>query len=90
MKIINFDIGSKVYLKDQEYIVFKQLDLKSVIAINQKTNKKETLLITHLQREPEEESKHIYYEDIPDKDWEEAKKRLKIIQPILDKEKTKE
>ncbi len=90
MKKINFDIGSKVYLQDQEYIVFKQLDLKSVIAINQKTNKKETLLITHLQSEPKEDPKHIYYEDIPDKDWEEAKKRLKIIQPILEKEKTKE
>ncbi|PLY10346.1 MAG: hypothetical protein C0626_05010 [Arcobacter sp.] len=90
MKKINLNIGSTVYFKDEEYIIFKQVDFNSIIAINNKKNKKETLEIKYLKAEAQKDVTHIYYDDIPDKDWNEAKRRLKILKPILTKEKTKE
>lgn len=90
MKKLSLDIGSTVFFKDKEYIVFKQVDFTSIIAINKETNKKETLEIKYLKADLEKDVKHIYYDDIPDKDWNEAKRRLKILEPILTKEKTKE
>ena len=90
MKKLSLDIGSTVFFKYKEYIVFKQVDFTSIIAINKETNKKETLEIKYLKADLEKDVKHIYYDDIPDKDWNEAKRRLKILEPILTKEKTKE
>ena len=45
MQKINLNVGSKVFIKDQEYEIKKQIDLKTVLALNLSTNKLENVSI---------------------------------------------
>lgn len=91
MRKLSLNIGATVYYQNKEYLIYKQIDLKTILAINKETNNKETIEIKYLQSEPTELPKeHKYYEDIPEKDWEVAKKRLRTLQQIQNKEKSKQ
>ena len=52
------------------------------------TNKLENISINHIKNE-KESSNLIINEDIPEEHWIEAKNRLEIITPLLEKQTTK-
>lgn len=89
MQKINLNVGSKVFIKDQEYEIKKQIDLKTVLALNLSTNKLENISINHIKNE-KESSELIINENIPEEHWSEAKNRLEIITPLLNKQTTKD
>lgn len=89
MQKINLNVGSKVFIKDQEYEIKKQIDLKTVLALNLSTNKLENIFINHIKNE-KEPSELIINENIPEEHWTEAKNRLEIITPLLNKQTTKD
>lgn len=89
MQKINLNVGSKVFIKDQEYEIKKQIDLKTVLALNLSTNKLENISINHIKNE-KESSELIINENIPEEHWIEAKNRLEIITPLLHKQTTKD
>lgn len=89
MQKINLNVGSKVFIKDQEYEIKKQIDLKTVLALNLSTNKLENISINHIKNE-KESSELIINENIPEEHWTEAKNRLEIITPLLNKQTTKD
>ena len=89
MQKINLNIGSKVFIKDQEYEIKKQIDLKTVLALNLSTNKLENVSINHIKNE-KKSSELIINENIPEEHWNEAKNRLEIITPLLNKQTTKD
>lgn len=89
MQKINLNVGSKVFIKDQEYEIKKQIDLKTVLALNLSTNKLENISINHIKNE-KESSELIINENIPEEYWTEAKNRLEIITPLLNKQTTKD
>jgi putative transposase len=89
MQKINLNVGSKVFIKDQEYEIKKQIDLKTVLALNLSTNKLENISINHIKNE-KESSELIINENIPEEHWIEAKNRLEIITPLLNKQTTKD
>lgn len=88
MEKINLNVGSKVFIKDQEYEIKKQIDLKTVLALNFSTNKLENISINDIQNK-KESSELIINENIPEEHWVEAKNRLEIITPLLNKQTTK-
>ncbi|MBY0541587.1 MAG: DDE-type integrase/transposase/recombinase [Campylobacterales bacterium] len=89
MQKINLNVGSKVFIKDQEYEIKKQIDLKTVLALNLSTNKLENVSINHIKNE-KESFELIINENIPEEHWNEAKNRLEIITPLLNKQTTKD
>lgn len=89
MEKINLNIGSKVFIQDQEYEIKKQIDLKTVLALNLSTNKLENVSINYIKNE-KESSRLIINENIPEEHWAEAKNRLEIIKPLLNKQTTKD
>jgi putative transposase len=88
MEKINLNIGSKIFVSNQEYEIKKQIDLKTVLALNLFTNKLENISINHIKNE-QESSNLIINENIPEEHWIEAKNRLEIITPLLEKQTTK-
>lgn len=88
MEKINLNIGSKIFVSNQKYEIRKQIDLKTVLALNLLTNKLENISINHIKNE-KESSDLIINEDIPEEHWIEAKNRLEIITPLLEKQTTK-
>lgn len=88
MEKINLNIGSRIFVLNQEYKIKKQVDLKTVLALNLSTNKLENILINHIENEQETPT-IIINENIPEIYWDEAKERLKIITPLLNKQTTK-
>lgn len=88
MEKINLNIGSKIFVNNQEYEIKKQIDLKTVLALNLLTSKLENISINHIKNE-KTSSQLIINEDIPEEHWIEAKNRLYIITPLLEKRTTK-
>lgn len=84
MEKINLNIGSKIFVNNQEYQIKKYVDLKNILALNLATNKLENIYINYIKNEQETPSL-IIHEDIPESYWEEAKKRLEIISPLVGK-----
>ena len=76
-------------LKYEPTLVEKQIDLKTVLALNLSTNKLENISINHIKNE-KESSELIINENIPEEHWSEAKNRLEIITPLLNKQTTKD
>ena len=89
MEKINLNIGSKIFVNNQEYQIKKYVDLKNILALNLATNKLENIYINYIKNEQETPSL-IIHEDIPESYWEEAKKRLEIISILLEKKTTKQ
>ena len=89
MEKINLNIGSKIFVNNQEYQIKKYIDLKNILALNLTTNKLENIYINYIKNEQETPSL-IIHEDIPESYWEEAKKRLEIISILLEKKTTKQ
>lgn len=87
MEKINLNIGSKIFVNNQEYEIKKQIDLKTVLALNLFTNKLENISINHIKNE-QELSNLIINENIPEEHWLEAKNRLEIITSLLEKQTT--
>lgn len=83
MKIIDLSVGSVVAFQNNEYEIKKQIDTGYVLAKNLKTYRDEILPVVNLMNNEAIKPKDRF-EDISEKDWEEAKKRLEIIQPIID------
>ena len=88
MEKINLNIGSKIFVNNQEYEIKKQIDLKTILGLNLLTSKLENISINHIRNE-QKSSKVIMNEDIPEEHWIEAKNRLEIITPLLEKKTTK-
>lgn len=83
MKMHNFDKGTKFTFQNIEYEISKQVDMDYIIAKNLTTYKDKLLAITDIINDmPSEKLDRI--DDIPEEDWEEAKRRLAIIKPVLE------
>ncbi len=83
MKIVDFSVGSIVLFQGIEYEIKKQLDLGHVLAKNLTTFRDEILPLANLAgNDPIKTKERI--EDISEEDWNEAKRRLAIIKPIID------
>ena len=88
MEKINLNIGSKIFFNNQEYEIKKQIDLKTILALNLLTGKLENISINDIKNK-KQSSNLIINEDIPEEHWIEAKNRLEIITPLLEKKTTK-
>ncbi|HEX5329675.1 DDE-type integrase/transposase/recombinase, partial [Sulfuricurvum sp.] len=83
MKIIDLSVGSTIFFQDMEYEIKKQIDTGHVLAKNLKTYRDEILPVVNLVNNESVKAKERI-EDISESDWEEAKRRLQIIKPIID------
>lgn len=91
MNKIQLDIGKHVFFEDEEYEITKLVDLKNIFATNIETGKSSILPIEQLHLKNNRKDSFIKnIDDISEKDWEEANKRLEIIKPLLDIYKTEE
>lgn len=79
--------GTLVTCGDKEYVIVSVSSLTQVIARNVETGGLETLAITNIQPVTAKASDNTTQErdlvDVPQERWEEAQRRLKIIQPLL-------
>lgn len=83
MKIVDFSVGNVVLFQGIEYEIKKQLDMGHVLAKNLTTFRDEILPLANLAgNDPIKTKERI--EDISEEDWNEAKRRLAIIKPIID------
>lgn len=83
MKIVDFSVGSIVLFQGIEYEIKKQLDMGHVLAKNLTTFRDEILPLANLaSNDPIKIRERL--EDISEEDWNEAKRRLAIIKPIID------
>lgn len=82
--------GELVNYNGQEYVILKAVDLTKVLAKNIASKNTEVLEIKHLspwvaKQEPQEEKPLGELSDIPEEEWQFARERLKIIEPILNR-----
>ena len=89
MEKIDFSPGTAFVLKGIDYEIKKQIDMEHVLAKNMVTYREEVLPLKSII-DGELEKSRDRLEDIRDQDWDEAKRRLEIIQPILDGDLGKE
>ena len=83
MKIVDFSVGNVILFQGQEYEIKKQLDMGHVLAKNLTTFRDEILpLVNLVSNDPIKTKERL--EDISEEDWNEAKRRLAIIKPIID------
>lgn len=83
MKIVDFSVGNVVLFQGQEYEIKKQLDMGHVLARNLSTFRDEILPLVNLANNDPIKTKERL-EDISEEDWNEAKRRLAVIKPIID------
>jgi len=85
MEMIDFSKGSIVYYQGKEFEIKKQVDMSHVLAKDLKTYKETLLPIANIVKDiPIKVEDRI--EDISETDWQEAKERLEVIKPILEKD----
>lgn len=80
--------GELVNYNGQEYVVLKIIDLTKVLAQHIANRNTEVLEIQHLTpwlvKQEEETEKHIMdLPSIPEEEWQLARERLKVIEPLL-------
>ena len=91
MDKIQLDIGKHIFFENKEYEITKLVDLKSILATNIETGKSSILPIEQLHLKNDRKNSFVKnIDDISEKDWREANKRLEIIKPLLDINKTEE
>lgn len=83
MKIVDFRVGNIVLFQGIEYEIKKQLDMGHVLARSLVTFRDEILPLANLVSDDPIKTKERI-EDISEDDWNEAKRRLAIIKPIID------
>lgn len=83
MKTLDFSPGNVVLFQGIEYEIKKQLDMGHVLAKNLSTFREEILpLVNLVSNDPVKTRERL--EDISEEAWNEAKRRLTIIKPIID------
>ncbi|KAB7890287.1 Mu transposase C-terminal domain-containing protein [Poseidonibacter ostreae] len=88
MNKINLSIGTKISYKEQNYLILNYLDFESIIVEDINTKEKKIVKIQDLENENKKD--FLYIGVITDKEWEEAKQRLKIIKPLIFIDRKKE
>lgn len=83
MEILDFSLGNIVSYQGDDYEIKKQIDMGYLLAKNLSTYKEAIIPITDLIKDVPRSNKDRL-EDIGDADWKEAKRRLSIIQPIIE------
>lgn len=83
--LLNLARGELVNYNGQEYVVLKPIDLTKVLAKNVGTKNTEVLEIRHLSPwvVRQETQRGIDLLVVSDADWEEARRRLEAIKPVL-------
>lgn len=89
--ILSLRKGNKVLYKNEIYEILNPLSLKTVLGRNINTNEIAKLPVNELSS-PNKENVNIKTpaEAIDEKNWQEAQKRLEIINPLLTADRTKE
>lgn len=90
--LFNIGKGELVNCNGQEYVVLKVIDLTKVMAQNIANKNTEVLEIPHLtpwvvKQSDQTENKDIDLLSIPEEEWQFARERLKIIEPLLSRKK---
>ncbi len=91
MHKLHYDEGAHVFHNEIEYEIIKVVDLETILVRNIATQEKE-LLPLHEVSKKNPSTLIVKYSDvneISEKDWDEAKRRLEIIKPFLNTQKTK-
>ena len=89
MEMIDFSKGSIIRYQGKEFEVKKQVDMGHILAKDLKTYKEVLLPISDVVNDRQVKTEDRI-DDISEKDWQEAKNRLAIIQPIIEKRLGKE
>lgn len=84
--LLSFEKGAIVWRGDQEYVIVAIADLKSLLARNLATGDIDTLEISSLNGPPPSQTKakaDVDLMGVSREDWDEAKRRLDVIKPLL-------
>lgn len=86
--LLNITKGELVNYNGQEYVILKVIELTKVLAQSIVTKNTEVLEISHLtpwiiKQEEKTKNQDLDLTVIPEEEWQYARERLKIIQPIL-------
>lgn len=87
-KLLEIRKGELVLCGGQEFVITNIIALDQVLAKNLKSGELETLSIAHLspaadKQDEETQSRQVDLEGVSTEDWNEAKRRLEIIKPLL-------
>lgn len=87
MDRVDISIGTKILFHQKEAIIIRLLDLSTISIQELKTNIIHTIDISEISRAKKPNLSHPnrYVDLLNDKEWERAKKRYEIIEPILGK-----
>lgn len=88
MNKINLSIGTKIFYNEEKYLILNYLDFESIIIENIENKEKKIVKIQDLQNDDKKD--FLYVGSISEKEWNEAKLRLKIIEPLIFKKRKKE
>lgn len=92
MKKLNLNIGSIVYHQNEKVEIVSQVDMSSVMVKSFSDSKKRVVFINELHTsyldESSQNNEHIV--GFENEQWDEAKRRLGIINPLLNSKRTKE
>lgn len=88
---LKLNVGAKVFYLNEEVIVKRQIDFKTIM-IQHDDNTTEIVDIENITSEANVETvlQESHLVEFTDSQWSEAKKRLEIISPLLNKYRTKE
>jgi putative transposase len=86
--LLQIEKGELVNYNGQEYVLLKAIDLTKVLAQNMASKNTEVLEIRHLtpwilKQEDKTDKQDSDLTDIPEEEWQFARERLKIIEPLL-------
>lgn len=87
-KLLEIRKGELVLCGGQEFVITNIIALDQVLAKNLKSGELETLSIAHLspaadKQDEETQARQVDLEGVSTEDWNEAKRRLEIIKPLL-------
>ena len=86
--LLRFEKGELLNYNGQEYVFLKPIDMFKVLAKNMISKNTEVLEIRHLtpwvvKQDDSLKKQDIELTDIPEEEWQFARERLKIIEPLL-------
>jgi putative transposase len=86
--LLRLEKGELVNYNGQEYVITKAIDLSKVLAKNILSKETQVLEIRHLtpwvvKQDDKTKKQLTELTDIPDEEWQFARQRLKIIEPLL-------
>lgn len=87
---LKLNVGAKVFYLNEEVIVKRQIDFKTIMILHDNTT--EIVDIENIASEANEETglQASHLVEFTESQWDEAKKRFEIISPLLNKYRTKE